>query len=72
MKLKNYIWELEAIMARYGGEIEVDQYEGSWDRINANPPEIAYRRVLSKRESKEGFWYHGDEESKRGEMVVKL
>jgi hypothetical protein len=72
MKISEYIQLLQAMQAEHG-DLQVDCY-GNRGRTEAGPPEIAYRKVLSKRESRPDFWndwYTGDQ-GKKGEKVCRL
>ena len=56
-----------------GGSLEVDTYSPSWDRIPLGVPEIAYRKILNRRQSKPAFWSNIiDKEEVKGEKVVRL
>ena len=72
MTLRQYIYELQALAAVEGDTLEVDST--SWDgrRVAAGRPEVKYRKVLTKRESKASFWYSSQGEATRGEKVVRV
>jgi hypothetical protein len=70
MKLSEYIISLEKLKREHG-DIEVERYSISFDRITAPEPEIAYREILTGRQRKSGFYTHGDI-SRKGEKVVKI
>ena len=69
MKISEYVKLLNAIKKEHG-DLEVEAYVGG--RITANPPKVAYTRVLKGRESKPDFWSNYMEEDRKGEKVIYL
>lgn len=56
MTITEYIQRLEDIRAEHG-ELEVETSDFYGRRCSAFQPDVAFRRILSKRESKPQFWY---------------
>lgn len=73
MKISEYILALEVIQAVHE-DLEVECLGGNGTRKVAPPPNIAYRKILSKRESREEFWedWFSDHVGKQGEKVCKV
>lgn len=72
MKTTEYIKALEALVALHGDlEVETGQI---WGRDTAPIPEIAFKRVLTGRESKPDFWseYSSKAETNKGEEVIRV
>ncbi len=72
MTIKELIADLENILKEHG-DLEVETYGGMYDRLPINKPEIAYTKILSKKQSKPIFWYKwSDPETTKGKKVVKI
>lgn len=72
MKISEYIRALEAIQFEHG-DLEVDTYV-YFGRVSASLPEVAYRKILGKRESRNMFWseYYSGDADKKGAKVCKI
>ena len=71
MKLSQYINALQGLLLE-AGDVDVETSNQSGDRVEARSPTIAYRKVLSSRESKPRFWSSYMPEESKGEKVVKV
>jgi hypothetical protein len=71
MTITEYIAKLEAIRAEHG-ELLVDTFRGSGIRTEAPDPRVAYRKILSPRESRPSFWDQTDGLTKKGSKVVQV
>ncbi|MCK9504743.1 MAG: hypothetical protein M0Q95_11245 [Porticoccaceae bacterium] len=72
MKISEMIFALEQIQKEHG---DLDVETLCWDnrRIEARPPRVDYRAILTPRESKARFAsYFGSEESRKGDKVCRL
>jgi hypothetical protein len=71
MRLSQYIRQLQTLLETQG-DLEVDSVSSAGERREAWAPWIAYRKILTGRESKPRFWYKGLDESLCGEKVVRI
>lgn len=72
MRITELIINLEHILKEHG-DLEVETYSLLLDRKSINKPEIAYRKILSKRQSKPDFWCkYSDTEEVKGEKITKI
>lgn len=72
MKISEYIKKLEEIKTKIG-DVEVEKENCVFDRITAYSPEISYRKILNRRESKPRFWCsYAYKEEEKGEIVCKV
>lgn len=71
MKISEYIKELKNLEAEHG-DLEVETY--FWGRRNkANPPAIAFRKILKGRERTPEYWNKYDKnEDRKGDKVVRI
>lgn len=70
MKISEYIVALEMIKDEHGAlEVDSDWVRG---RRTVAVPVIAFRKILSKRESKDEFWDSYLDESAKGEKVCRV
>lgn len=65
MTIREYINALEEIAKVEGDAIEVDTWRAE-RRMTAPRPEVDYRKILNKRESREDFWYDWGDNSRYG------
>ena len=70
MRVSRYIQILEDLMKEHG-DLEVEQYF-FYRRREAITPQIAYQKILKKRESKPGFWQDWHGESCKGKKVIQV
>lgn len=71
MRISQYIKVLKKIMEEHG-DLPVEKY-GFSGRHDALPPEIAYRKILTGRQSKPDFWSkHSDPIGAMGDTVCKI
>ena len=71
MKISEYIKCLSAI-ANECGDLEVQKYNGNFDRVEAPEPAIAFAKLLTGRQSKTDFHNISNPENTKGEMVVRI
>jgi hypothetical protein len=75
MKISELIEQLEAMKKEYG-DLDVETYSASFDRMPHNGAVLDFRAILEGRERKQMFasWFrHGkDYDSRKGEAVCRL
>lgn len=71
MKISDYIQALESLKNEHG-DLEVEKLDVRFDRVAAKVPTMAYRMVLTKRESKPAFWSNSYSVERQGEKVIKV
>jgi|GEM_PF-4055623 len=71
MKISEYIKCLSAIEKEFG-DLEVQKYNGNFERVEARKPDIAFAKWLTGRQSKTAFHGISDPENTKGDMVVRI
>lgn len=71
MKASEYIKLIQALVEE-NGDLEVETVFSDMQRMEAPPPEIAYKKNLIGRERKPVFWQEWEEEAKKGEPVIRI
>jgi hypothetical protein len=71
MKISEYIKSLEEQLA-FHGDLEVETYAAAGHRVEAPPPTIGYRLILTNREWKARFWEQWEGEERKGEKVLRI
>ena len=70
MKISELIKDLEKFKEDHG-DLEVNRYNSSNDRVSCGIVQERYIKILSKRESKPSFWNEFiDSDDKKGQKVV--
>lgn len=71
MRISDFVQKLQAMQAEHGDlEVETDNVFG---RVSHGGPEVAYRKVLAKRERKACFWSGGSwEKGQQGDKVCRI
>ena len=71
MTISEYVRHLERIKREHG-DLPVEDYDSYSGRGAAIKPEVAYRKVLRKRERKPRFWLDYEAQELKGEKVVRI
>lgn len=71
MNISDLIERLQCLYAEHG-DLPVETWNVSMDRIPQRDPEVAYRKILTGRSTKPRFWHTFDGLDARGEKVVRL
>jgi hypothetical protein len=72
MKISEYVAALNALAAEHG-DLDVETFDVSCNRVPAAPPRIEYRRILDSRKTKQKFWdRHTTGLAHRGDKVCAV
>lgn len=71
VKISELIEKLQNLEAEHG-DLQVDTWNVDRDRVSQRNPQIAYRKILTGRQSKPSFWSVFDGKDACGEKVIRL
>jgi hypothetical protein len=71
MKISEHIVAMQALQDEHG-DLDVERVDARYDRVMANQPIIAFRKILKGRESKPCFFSTSDSPEQKGEKVCQI